>query len=280
MDPTYLTDFDDSGSRTFERYCYQAHIAFPYCLDCAVGGDVICVVPEHLEDIAIEMSDGWRFLQVKTRDLEKGPWKLSHLTGKGGGLRSLLRTHRLLSGCSAILELHLEGAISRKDPIQELTSDRGRCSPAIVDRISEAMGLDVEECRVFLQGVRLVRSHPDRGTIQAQNMRILVNQAPHLAAATLDEIYERTVSLIYAAMQARLLPPRWKRLSVLRQSLKGECQRRFTQKQLTREHFKLIVEALRSLPRPLLMRMVSGSSQPISVLEQKLIVGGASQDPQ
>src|ERR1035437_1260020 len=101
MDPSQLVPSNDTGKSSFERFCYQAHIAFPYCLNCALGGDVVCVVAEHIEDLAVETNEGWRFLQIKTRDPEKGPWTLSDLTGKSGGLCSLLRAHRRLGALAA-----------------------------------------------------------------------------------------------------------------------------------------------------------------------------------
>ncbi len=74
---TSITPPDDSGSDAFSRYCYQAHVAFPYCLDCALDGGVLAVVPEHFEDIAIERADYWQLIQIKTAQNEDlGPWKL------------------------------------------------------------------------------------------------------------------------------------------------------------------------------------------------------------
>jgi hypothetical protein len=72
-DPKGIAVTVDTGADTFSRYVYQVEIAFRFCLDCALGGDVVSVVPEHLEDIALECRSSWRFLQIKTRNAELGP---------------------------------------------------------------------------------------------------------------------------------------------------------------------------------------------------------------
>src|ERR671919_692299 len=94
--PLSVTPPDDTGSDTFRRFRYQAEVAFPFCLDTALIGNVISVIPEHLEDLAIEFADGsWRIIQIKTRDPGQAPWTLATLLGgDGGAFRSLLRTHR------------------------------------------------------------------------------------------------------------------------------------------------------------------------------------------
>src|ERR1039457_2078085 len=179
LDASQLLPPDDSGRVTFERYCYQAHIAFPYCLNCALGGDVVCVVAEHMEDIAVQFNTGWRFLQIKTRDLEKGPRKLSDLTAKGGGLHSLLRSHRILRSLPATLELHVEGAVQRKDLLQKLLTEDGRSDAALLEKLEKQLKIDGAECGDFVRRILIVQSCPARETIQAQNTRLLVNHAGH-----------------------------------------------------------------------------------------------------
>ena len=87
----------DWGSDTFARFRYQAEATLPYCLSLVSShSDIQAVIPEHLEDIAIKTDSGWRFLQVKTRNPERGLWGASDLLSKkGGALRSLYRTYLL-----------------------------------------------------------------------------------------------------------------------------------------------------------------------------------------
>jgi hypothetical protein len=268
---------DDSGSTTFERYCYQAHIAFPYCLDCALGGAVASVVPEHLEDVAVEFTDGWRFLQIKTRDLERGPWRIADLSCKGGALWSALRTHRALGLCRGYLEIHLEGVADRKDPIRWLIrADNVPIDVDLVSAVEKDLKIDESECRALLARLRLIPSHPGREFIQAQNLRMLGSQARHLPAATIEDIYDRILALIFTAMQARLLPKNWKSTYMERGMLRGSARERFAQKRLGRDSFASIIAPIVTPPQPLLKRIINTREQRPTVLEQKLIVGGAS----
>jgi len=276
LDASQLLPADDTGRVTFERYCYQAHVAFPFCLNCALGGDVVCVVAEHVEDIAVQFNAGWRFLQIKTRDVEKGPWTLSDITAKGGGLHSLLRSYRSLGSLPATLELHVEGVVQRKDLLQKLLTESGQCDVTLLEKLEKSLKIDSAECRDFVKRLRIVHSYPTRETIRAQNTRLLVNHAGHLAASTLDEIYDRMLMLIYASMQAKVLPHNWKSAFLTRGVLRGKAQELFLQKQLLREHFKTIVQPITVAPQPLLKRLVDNSGQPPTLLEQKLIMGGAS----
>ena len=75
----------DWGSDTLMRFRYQAEVTLPYCLSVLTSQNkILAVIPEHLEDIALKTDDGWRFLQVKTRDPERGLWKASELFTKKG----------------------------------------------------------------------------------------------------------------------------------------------------------------------------------------------------
>ncbi|MGK2850550.1 MAG: dsDNA nuclease domain-containing protein [Candidatus Limnocylindrales bacterium] len=76
-----MTPPDDSGSDTFARFRYQAYIAAPFALSCAIGGDVRSVVLEHVEDIAVEYAGRWQFIQVKTRDAGLRRWRMQDLCG-------------------------------------------------------------------------------------------------------------------------------------------------------------------------------------------------------
>src|SRR6266536_5660975 len=109
---------DDSGSDAFQRFGYQAHVAFPFCLRCYFAEDVdegvIAIYCEHWEDLLVEYADKLRFVQIKTRDASRGPWKYRYLLDDGGALRSMIRTQRALAGLSeervVEYDVRLEGA--------------------------------------------------------------------------------------------------------------------------------------------------------------------------
>ncbi|MCZ0952226.1 MAG: dsDNA nuclease domain-containing protein, partial [Rhodospirillaceae bacterium] len=129
----------DWGSDTLARFRYQAEVTLPYCLSALLyENDIRAVVAEHLEDIALETTTGWRFLQVKSRNPERGLWKASDLLAKkGGALRSLYRTYLLTKGEDHSLELVLEGALKTNDLIMALRpqQDRTPLLPVVMEKL-------------------------------------------------------------------------------------------------------------------------------------------------
>src|SRR5574341_294040 len=106
-----MTPPDNTGPDTLRRYRYQAQLVVPYCLDCVTNGKVMSVLMEHFEDIVIEYQDVWHFVQVKTRNQNLGPWKLSDALD---GIKSLWRTYQSIHQIKSIkasYALFLEGAI-------------------------------------------------------------------------------------------------------------------------------------------------------------------------
>ncbi len=271
---------DDSGSRTFERYCYQAEIAFRFCLNCALGGDIIAVIAEHFEDIALQYSSSWRFLQVKTRDPARGPWRLSDLTGRGGALRSLLRSFKILKGVivPTTFELYLEGAVAPKDDIQLLLTPNGRRVANLASGMSKTFGLDTTECQQFLKSVNVTHSLPAREVIGAWNLRLLISQAGHLPAKTLETTYDRVIGAIEIAMKAALLPTDWKSRACLAAPFSRTANERFLMKQLTKDHLRPLFASITTPPLALLKSVVEPETARLSALEEKLIVGGATSE--
>ncbi len=200
VDPTSIPPPDDSGSTTLSRFIYQAHIAFSFCVDCALGSTVESVIPEHIEDIAVRQKGHWRFIQIKTKDPELGAWRLSDLLSESGGLRSLLRTRRVLGNLECSLELYLEGAVARGDPAEELTKIPSERSPALYGKVAPRLDMSAEECRNFLDRVRVHPRQPPRELVMARNLRILSGYAPGLSAAHLREIHDRVIGAIIQAM--------------------------------------------------------------------------------
>jgi len=277
-DPSQVRPIDDSGSDTFGRYVYQAEVAFKFCLACAVGSEIIAVIAEHLEDIALHCSNGWRFLQVKTRNAERGSWKLSDVSGKDGGLHSLLRTFYLLhlSPPNYTLELHLEGALAPRDDINLLLTEEGRENKLLIDKLCKALKLDSTSCKDFLNKLRVSHSLPSRTTITACNIRLLLNESGNLLSAEVEDLYDKVIRIIETAMAAALLRNDWRKIICNSESFAPNEQYLFEQKRISRDMLAFLANTLTGAPQPLLKLLTQPDGKAISALEQKLLIGGAT----
>jgi hypothetical protein len=276
-DLTAMVPPDDSGSDSFARFCYQAHIAFALCLACARAEEgIISVVAEHFEDIAVECIDGWRLLQIKTRDPEQGPWRLAHVTKQGGALHTLYRSHCALPDAPITLELLLEGPVASGDQISLLETHEGRCDPTLHATIRDRLNIAGDECSSFVSRLRLVKNLPARSAIIAQNMLLLGRRGAHLTVNVLDAMYTAVVQKVHEAMALDLHREEWLD-AVFRPEQASEAVRlRYEAKRLTRPILEPLVQALASPPKFLLKRMVESGSPRPSMLEQKLLAGGAT----
>ena len=208
---------DDSGSDAFRRYRFQAHVAFPHCLDCATQKRVVSVTCEHFEDLLIEEVDQLRFTQIKTRNADYGPWRFVDLCRpRGGALTSLLRTHRALAKLddkrALVYEIRLEGVSERGDPIRRLMpSGDGADDPmakTMTKSLREATEIKLKESREVLARTQ-VRFVASREYIEDENLRMLRALAGHLPANDLKAIYDAAIGLICTAMEGRLLADAW-----------------------------------------------------------------------
>ena len=279
-DPSEIAPPDDSGSQTFERYCYQAEVAFRFCLGCVLGDEIIEVIAEHIEDLVLHSHSGWRFLQIKTRNPERGPWKLTDLTSSSGALQSLARSYNALRQVDALMtfELYLEGAVNPKNDIQLLLTPEGRKDPKLIKIVASALKLSKSICRDFLGSVRVTHSLPARGVIDAWNIRLLGAQAGHLSAAVLEETYGRVVAATENAMRAAVLPPDWRTIFCASLPPPDAVKQRFMKKRLTKDALKPLFGRITSPPTPLLKKVVEPDAIRLSPLVEKLRVGGASDE--
>ncbi len=163
--PGYESVFapDDHGRDAFERFRYQAHVAFPFCLAAASdAGGIEAVACEHFEDVAALDAKGWRLMQIKTRNPDLGTWTLTDLLGDGGALRGLHRTFSALDemgqavGCR--LEAWLEGSVARRDNARVLTEHLhpDGAWEKTVARCKDRLMIDHEAAERFLTCVRIV----------------------------------------------------------------------------------------------------------------------------
>ena len=265
----------DWGSDTLARFRYQAEVTLPYCLSMlSSANDILEVIPEHLEDIALKTSDGWRFLQVKTRDPERGLWKASDLlTKKGGALRSLYRTYLLTEGDDHTLELLLEGAVKTNDPICMLYpgADRSQLENMVVERLRTSK----TAAKDFLRRITLNESLFHRSAIHATNARLLHELAPSLTQPELKALHNSFLDEIEKAMRCDRLSALWPRSVVHPNAQSTTTEERLRAKTLDADRLAAIAAPLAQVARPLLQRFVESGSRSVTPLTQKLVLGGA-----
>lgn len=276
--PMDIRPLVDAGSDTLARYHYQAEVILPYCLACALGDEIITVIPEHLEDVALETSDKWRFIQVKTKDPETGLWKLSNLLGPGGALNSLHRTFQQTREAKIQLELILEGTPSRDNPIQCLKFNGDHEDTKLISEVSKALKITTTDASEFISHVILGKSPAPRQNIMATNIQLLYAQNRELTYTEVDSIYERLVAEIERAMRAEQLGPEWPRYIINPANDVSEEARKLAAKKLTKVRLREIVKPLLSPEKQLLKRITDSTSESISLLERKLANGGATKE--
>lgn len=267
----------DWGSDTFARFRYQAEVTLPYCVSAVLSeNDIVAVVPEHMEDVALATGTGWRFLQIKSRNPERGLWQLADLFTKGGALRSLYRTYLLTTGEERSLELVLEGAVKPKDRIAMLRrgEDRSELVPIVMDKL----GPDASSAEDFLSRITLNEAATHRNDIHASNARLLHQHAPSLTLPEVEALHDTLLAKIEKAMRSDRMGALWPRSVVHPQRRSTLMEERRLAKTLDAERLAGIAEVLSAAGRPLLKRLVERGSRPASPLTQKLVVGGATDE--
>ena len=210
QNPLEIIPSNDTGADVYQRYRYQAKLAVPYCVACALNKDVLSVVPEHIEDLAIEYNWGWLFIQVKTRDLCLGPWKLTDVLRKpSGGLRGLFRTYKLLKSINNIkLELHIEGAVKRNDFLEELLTQNKQHSDLIIAKVALKLELNEMEAASFLSLVQVLEREP-RNVIKQHNKAKILEISPTLTGAEADQIQEKIIQEVSRSMELERVGTGW-----------------------------------------------------------------------
>ncbi|MBZ5530336.1 MAG: DUF4297 domain-containing protein [Acidobacteriia bacterium] len=264
---------DDTGADTSARFRFQAEVAFPFCLNCAIGGNIKSVVMEHFEDIAIEESARWRFQQIKTRNVDRGPWRLSDILQKhGGGIHTLFRTYQVIKDHANIrLELILEGALKLQDAIQQLR--RNEATPETLKKIQDAVEGTFEEVSQFVSKLHVLPYHRYRNSIEAQNLLLLGQHAKHLTAEQTKSIYDKIIERILEAMHVKLDADDWEEFCLTLEPLSDHQV--FQKKRLTPEILKPLFGPITSKAGTLLRQVIEPEKAVTSPLEQKLIIGGA-----
>jgi hypothetical protein len=264
---------DDTGADTFRRFRFQAEVAFPYCLNCALDGNIKSVIMEHFEDLVIEDSAFWRFQQIKTRNLDRGPWKLTDILSEhGGGIHALFRTYQVIKDHANIrLELLLEGTLKPQDGINELRT----CSPsaATSKKVQDALDTSPEEAKNFLVKLFVSPYGRYRDSIEAHNLLLLSRYAKQLTADQIKNVYKAVIDRTLEAMDPRFDDEDWEEFCLTLQL--PQAHQLFEKKRLTPEILKPLFGSISSKIGPLLKQIVEPYKSVISPLEEKLISGGA-----
>lgn len=272
---------DDSGSDAFQRYAYQAHVAFPFCLSSYFVGDVVAIYCEHWEDLLVEYVDRLRFTQIKTRDGGRGPWRYTHLLDESGALRSLLRTHRALEDVTVDrpieYDVRLEGAVdSGDDQIKRLLVGGDGANDEMCERCANRLEIEGNTARALLARVTVRPDQPSRTLIAGRNRDSLRLPGGHLTAGELSDIYDAVINLIKRAMEADLLADDWPQAIVEPQTTEEIAEQSARAKRIDRELLQPILSRLECDDQPLLAAITDPDRLRATALELKLETAGAS----
>lgn len=264
---------DDTGTDTLKRFRYQAQLAFPFCLDCALGGSVRSVIMEHFEDIVVEYPDHWRFIQVKSRNDSRGPWRL---TDAMDGLKSLHRAYKNTSHLNAKYSLFLEGAIASADDLNKLVPIKPVLDDALCLRVMASLSISRAECDAFLALTTVIPNQPPREHVVNQNIRLLSKGNANTAPDELEAIETRVTDEILRAMSQERLEALIPSYIEKPDDMEEELRRRVDDKHMTPTRLTSLFGSLVAGAFPLLRRLVNPSlSQPTN-LEKKLVAAGAT----
>ncbi|AFY80330.1 dsDNA nuclease domain-containing protein [Oscillatoria acuminata] len=267
---------NDSGTDTLERYRYQARIALPFCLSCAnqKGENLRSIVMEHFEDIVLEYSDYWHFIQVKTRNASRGLWKLNDATG---GLKSLYRTFNEISDPNAKYSLWIEGTIKPDDLLMDLTS-LNNISNELVEKVSKNLDIQKDECKNFLKFVTVRAELPPRESIISQNIMLMGDIFKNTPVHQLKSLEEKLTDEIFRAMSCERLPNYLYHYIAKLQDAEEEVKSRIKAKRLTASNISDIIGLDISSNSPILLQLFTDLNAPKRTkLEEKLLVAGASE---
>jgi Cap4 dsDNA endonuclease len=264
---------DDTGTDTLKRFRYQAQLALPFCLACARKEKVRSIIMEHFEDIVVEYDDYWHFIQVKTRNEDRGQWKL---TDAIDGLKSLYRTFNKTSHLKAKYSLFIEGSISANDALKALTHSKD-ISDALVEKISQKLNIEDSESRAFLEAVTVHPNQPPRLYITSHNIRLMGRVLASTSTCEIESLEEKLTDEILRAMSCDRLDDVLYHYIAKVEGLEDGIRARIDAKRLTANNITDIIGSLISGDYPLLLRITDLNAPTPTNLEKKLIAGGATE---
>jgi len=265
---------DDTGTDTLKRFRYQAQIALPFCLACARKEKVRSIIMEHFEDIVVEYDDYWHFIQVKTRNADRGPWKLADAID---GLKSLYRAFNETSHLEARYSLFIEGAISARDNLNSLTLPKTDISDEIIQKISQKLEIEDSECKTFIGAVTVHPNQPPRANITSHNIHLIGQISASTSTREIESLEKKLTDEILRAMSCDRLDSLLYHYIAKVEELEDETKARIDAKRLTSINIADILGSLASGDYPLLLRITDLHEPSPTNLEKKLIAGGATE---
>jgi hypothetical protein len=268
---------DDTGTATFQRFEWQAKLAVRAWLQLLTNAAMLAVVCEHLEDLAIVETTGFRFAQLKTRD--KGSWSVAKICEKDHAVHRLATSYLLAESAGIVhlsrFEVWLEGPPSEARETTAFFADPTSATAATKRKIRE-FGLNGVKLGDFLERLSIHCHQPHRQTIDAVVVRTIGALWPALTMDEVEHLYEALLSAAESAQGAE--PPPLSMMEAL-SAARSEPTKNSVWDPVA---LKLLLPArLRALCPPLsadgvedlLARAATGEA---SLLELKLARGGAS----
>jgi hypothetical protein len=272
--PLDQTPPDDTGTDTLKRFRYQAQLALPFCLACARKEKVRSIIMEHFEDIVVEYDDHWHFIQVKTRNAERGQWKLLDAID---GLKSLYRAFKETSHLNAKYSLFIEGSIAARDDLNALTHSKRDISDDLVEKIYQKLNLEDDNCRAFLESVTVHPNQPPRANITSHNIHLMGQVSASTSTREIESLEEKLTDEILRAMSCDRLDNLVYHYIAKVEEIEDETKARVEAKRLTASNITDILGSLASGDYPLLLRITDLHEPSPTNLEKKLIAGGATE---
>ena len=267
---------DDTGSSTYRRYVYQAEVAFPACLRMALDNSPQAVFMEHVEDIVFVEPESPKFIQVKTRDPHRKAWTLDALCN--GPLKSLYRAYQRAKHLDGSLYIMaLEGPVEDDNALVRYLRGNTEQAEAALDAVARKLETESrEDCAEFLKRVRCRDRMPSRDSITGKNLLVIASHDASLTVAQCQTIYGRFMDRIEQAMQSQANADGW-----YESLLTGKPDTNLP------AHERMLTQGdLRPLLAPLapegssrlLKRYTNLDAPPATVLEEKLLAGGATDE--
>lgn len=270
---------DPTGILTFERYLWQAKLAVRAWLGILGGTGIIAVVCEHVEDLAIVETTGYRFAQLKTRD--KGSWSASKICESGHAIHKLVASYKLAKDAGiarmARFEVWLEGPPSEQKETTIFFADPSSASEGIKRKI-RGLGITGAALTDFLKRLSIHCHQPARQGVDALNVRLIGAIWPGQSMTQIENLYATLLGVAGSAQSASEPP-----LSV-RTALQAGRDAPYASGVWDPIASQVLTEQqLRSLCPPLtadtdqdlIARAASGEA---TVLELKLVRAGASEE--
>lgn len=278
-----IPDPDDTGSETFKRFRYQAEAAFLSCLDLALIGTVVSIIPERIEDLLIEETDRWRFVQIKTRDAGLSAFSFADLLGNGGALRSVARTHEALldfdDGRDIRYEIWLELGAKSGNAIERLLAEKWLGpNGEMIEQCERRLKVDGQFAEAMLNRCYVRAPFPPRDLIRDSNIRNLQRYNSAVPVEITENVYEQVIDLLEQAMRADLLQDDFPRCILQAEGADEALAAKIAGKRLVRESVAELFEPLEGGNAAVLEQITDPDQLAASELDRKLLAVGVTEE--